>query len=68
MSNRLRTHWAASVAASVWAAALYAGFGFMRLNGIWRVEDGRFVEHWDKFNTLDIFIQVDAVPPTGEPS
>jgi predicted SnoaL-like aldol condensation-catalyzing enzyme len=28
----------------------------------WRVEDGRFVKHWDEVNTLDTFIQVGAVP------
>jgi hypothetical protein len=31
-------------------------------------EDGRFVEHWDELNTLDIFSQVGAVPPLGQPS
>jgi steroid delta-isomerase-like uncharacterized protein len=40
----------------------------MRSIDIWRVEDGRFVEHWDELNTLDIFIQVGAVPPPGQPS
>ena len=30
----------------------------MRSIDIWRVEDGRFIEHWDELNTLDIFIQV----------
>ena len=35
----------------------------MRSIDIWRVDDGRFVEHWDELNTLDIFIQVGAVPP-----
>lgn len=35
---------------------------------IWRVEDGRFVEHWDELNTLDIFSQAGAVPPLGQPS
>ena len=29
----------------------------MRSIDIWRVEDGRFVEHWDGLNTLDTFIQ-----------
>src|SRR5215831_19330811 len=33
----------------------------MRSIDIWRVEDGRFVEHWDELNTLDIFSQVGAV-------
>ena len=40
----------------------------MRSIDIWRVEDGRFVEHWDELNTLDIFIQVGAVPPPKQPS
>jgi hypothetical protein len=40
----------------------------MRSTDIWRVEDGRFVEHWDELNTLDIFSQVGAVPPLGQPS
>ncbi|GLS23799.1 hypothetical protein GCM10007874_68200 [Labrys miyagiensis] len=40
----------------------------MRSIDIWRVEDGRFVEHWDELNTLDIFTQVGAVPPLGQPS
>jgi hypothetical protein len=38
----------------------------MRSIDIWRVEDGR--EHWDELNTLDIFSQVGAVPPLGQPS
>ena len=40
----------------------------MRSIDIWRVEDGRFVEQWDELNTLDIFSQVGAVPPLGQPS
>ena len=40
----------------------------MRSIDIWRVEDGRFVEHWDELNTLDIFIQVGAVLPPRQPS
>lgn len=27
----------------------------MRSIDIWLVKDGRFVEHWDELNTLDIF-------------
>lgn len=40
----------------------------MRSIDIWRVAEGRFVEHWDELNTLDIFTQVGAVPPLGQPS
>jgi len=40
----------------------------MRSIDIWRVEDGRFVEHWDELNILDIFTLVGAVPPLGQPS
>lgn len=35
----------------------------MRSIDIWRVEAGRFVEHWDELNTLDFFTQVGAVRP-----
>jgi predicted SnoaL-like aldol condensation-catalyzing enzyme len=35
---------------------------------IWRVEDGKFVEHWDELNTLDVFIQIGAVSPPRQPS
>jgi steroid delta-isomerase-like uncharacterized protein len=40
----------------------------MRSIDIWRVEDGRFAEHWDEVNTLDVFIQIGAVPPPERPS
>ena len=40
----------------------------MRSIDIWRVEGGRFVEHWDELNTLDVFIQIGAVPPPRQPS
>ena len=40
----------------------------MRSIDIWRVEEGRFVEHWDELNTLDVFIQIGAVPPPKQPS
>jgi predicted ester cyclase len=34
---------------------------------IWRVQDGKFVEHWDELNTLQLFQQLGLVPaPTEE--
>jgi len=39
----------------------------MRSIDIWRVEDGRFIEHWDELNTLDIFTQIGALAPLGQP-
>jgi hypothetical protein len=39
----------------------------MRSIDIWRVDDGRFVELWDELNTLDIFTQVGALAPLGQP-
>jgi predicted SnoaL-like aldol condensation-catalyzing enzyme len=32
----------------------------MRSIDIWRIEDDRFVEHWDELNTLDVFVQIGA--------
>jgi predicted ester cyclase len=40
----------------------------MRSIDIWRVENGKFVEHWDELNTLDVFIQIGAVSPPRQPS
>ena len=43
----------------------YSGTGkpfAMHSIDIWRVEDGKFVEHWDELNTLDVFIQVPSHP------
>ena len=40
----------------------------MRSIDIWRVENGRFVEHWDELNTLDVFIRIGAVSPPRQPS
>lgn len=37
----------------------------MRSIDIWRVEEGRFVEHWDELNTLEFFSQVGAVGPVA---
>ena len=37
----------------------------MRSIDIWRVERGRFVEHWDELNTLEFFTQVGAVAAPG---
>lgn len=39
----------------------------MRSIDIWRVENGRFAEHWDELNTLDVFIQIGAVPSPRQP-
>jgi predicted SnoaL-like aldol condensation-catalyzing enzyme len=32
---------------------------------IWRVADGRFVEHWDEINSLELFVQLGAVAAPG---
>jgi len=40
----------------------------MRSIDIWRVEHGRFVEHWDELNTLEVFIQIGAVQPPRLPA
>ena len=40
----------------------------MRSIDIWRTEDGRFVEHWDELNTLQVFQQMGALPPLGSGS
>lgn len=40
----------------------------MRSIDIWRVEHGRFVEHWDELNTLEVFIQIGAVQPPRQPA
>lgn len=37
----------------------------MRSIDIWRVEDGRFAEHWDELNTLDVFLQIGAARMVG---
>jgi predicted ester cyclase len=38
----------------------------MRSIDIWRVERGRFVEHWDELNALELFGQLGLVPIDGE--
>ncbi|CAM2158897.1 Ester cyclase (plasmid) [Pararobbsia alpina] len=40
----------------------------MRSIDIWRVQHGRFVEHWDELNTLEVFIQIGAVQPPMQPA
>jgi steroid delta-isomerase-like uncharacterized protein len=37
----------------------------MRSIDIWRVDDGKFVEHWDELNLMEVFQQVGALPPFG---
>lgn len=34
----------------------------MRSIDIWRIENGRFVEHWDELNTLEFFGQLGEIP------
>jgi len=49
----------------------YVGTGqtfAMRSIDIWRVENGKFTEHWDELNTLDVFIQMGAVSPPRQPA
>jgi steroid delta-isomerase-like uncharacterized protein len=35
----------------------------MRSIDIWRVESGLFVEHWDQLNLMQVFQQIDVLPP-----
>ena len=32
----------------------------MRSSDIWRVKDGKLIEHWDKLNLLQVFQQIGA--------
>lgn len=34
---------------------------------IWRVADGRLIEHWDEPDTLDIFTRIGAEARLGQP-
>jgi predicted SnoaL-like aldol condensation-catalyzing enzyme len=41
----------------------------MRSIDIWRVEDGKFIEHWDELNLLEVFQQIGAATvrkPAGQ--
>ena len=40
----------------------------MRSIDIWLVRDGKFVEHWDELNLMQVFQQVGALPPLGAPA
>ena len=40
----------------------------MRSIDIWHVGNGRFIEHWDELNTLDIFTQIGAVASVPPPA
>jgi predicted SnoaL-like aldol condensation-catalyzing enzyme len=35
----------------------------MRSIDIWRVQDGRFAEHWDEINAMEMFQQIGVLPP-----
>ena len=37
----------------------------MRSIDIWRVENDRFVEHWDELNLLEVFQRMGAIPAPG---
>jgi len=32
----------------------------MRSSDIWRVKDGKLIEHWEKLNLLEVFQQIGA--------
>lgn len=34
----------------------------MRSIDIWRVKDGKFIEHWDELNLLEVMQQLGAIP------
>jgi predicted SnoaL-like aldol condensation-catalyzing enzyme len=35
----------------------------MRSIDIWRVQHGKFAEHWDELNTADFFAQLEGAEP-----
>lgn len=37
----------------------------MRSIDIWRVRDGKFIEHWDELNLLEVMQQLGAIPVTA---
>ena len=40
----------------------------MRTIDIWRVTDGRFAEHWDELNLLQVFQQIGVLPALDGPA
>ncbi len=32
----------------------------MSLTDLWRVKDGKLIEHWDEFNLVEVFQQIAA--------
>jgi predicted ester cyclase len=34
----------------------------MRSIDIWRVREGKFIEHWDELNLLEVFQQLGVIP------
>ncbi len=32
----------------------------MPLTDLWRVKDGKLIEHWDEFNLVEVFQQIAA--------
>jgi len=38
----------------------------MRSIDIWRARDGKFIEHWDELNLLEVFQQLGVIPPLSQ--
>ena len=38
----------------------------MRSIDIWCVRDGKFIEHWDELNLLEVFQQLGVIPPLSQ--